>query len=150
MIKLTRTNSENSDFINLIRELDENLLEINGEEQSFFTQFNKIDMIKHVIIAYNNNVPVGCGAIKEYSSDTVEVKRMFVTKNNRGQGIASQILTGLCSWAKESGYKKCILETGIRQLEAVTLYKKNNFSVTPNYGQYKYIKNSVCFEKILK
>lgn len=150
MIKLTKTNSENSDFINLIRELDKNLLEINGDEQSFFTQFNKIDMIKHVIIAYNNNVPVGCGAIKEYSSDTVEVKRMFVAKNNRGQGIASQILTELCSWAKELGYKKCILETGIRQVEAVTLYKKNNFAVTPNYGQYKDIKNSVCFEKILK
>ena len=149
MINLVKTNSENIDFINLIQKLDKNLHEINGEEQLLFNQFNKIDMIKHVIIAYENNSPVGCGAIKKYSEDTMEVKRMFVSSENRGKGIASQILNELTIWSKELGYTRCILETGIKQLGAIALYKKNSFEVISNYGEYENIENSICFEKIL-
>lgn len=149
MINLIRTNSENRDFINLITELDKNLHEINGEEQLIFNQFNKIDMIKHVVIAYENSLPIGCGAIKHYSENTMEVKRMFVSKEFRGRGIASQVLNNLTDWAKEMGYKKCILETGIKQIDAITLYKKNSFKVINNYGEYENIKNSICFEKFL-
>ena len=149
MPTLKKTNSENIDFINLVQELDKVLHEINGDEQSFFTQFNKIDMIKHVVIAYENDIPIGCGAIKEYSSDTMEVKRMFVDPKSQGKGIASKILKELELWAKELGYKKCILETGIKQTRAIVLYKRNNFEIIENYGQYKDIKDSVCFEKNL-
>ena len=149
MLTLKRTNSENIDFINLVQELDKVLHEINGDEQAFFTQFNKIDMIKHVVIAYENDIPIGCGAIKEYSFDTMEVKRMFVDKKSQGKGIASKILKELELWAKELGYKKCILETGMKQTRAIALYKRNNFEIIENYGQYKDIKDSVCFEKNL-
>jgi len=149
MPTLKRTNSENIDFINLVQELDKVLHEINGDEQSFFTQFNKIDMIKHVVVAYENHIPIGCGAIKEYSSGTMEVKRMFVDKKSQGKGTASKILKELELWAKELGYKKCILETGIKQTSAIALYKRNNFEIIENYGQYKDIKDSVCFQKNL-
>ena len=149
MITLKRTNSENIDFTNLVQELDKVLHEINGDEQEFFTQFNKIDMIKHVVIAYENDTPIGCGAIKEYSSDTMEVKRMFVDKKSQGKGTASKILKELEFWTKELGYKKCILETGIKQTRAIALYKRNNFEIIENYGQYKHIKDSVCFQKNL-
>ena len=47
------------------------------------------------------------------------------------------------------GYKKCILETGIKQIDAITLYKKNSFKVINNYGEYENIKNSICFEQFL-
>ncbi len=87
MIILKRTNSENIDFINLVQELDKVLHEINGDEQAFFTQFNKIDRIKHVVIAYENDTAIGCGAIKEYSSHTMEVKRMFVDKKAKGKAL---------------------------------------------------------------
>lgn len=149
MITLKRTNSENIDFTNLVQELDKVLHEINGDEQEFFTQFNKIDMIKHVVIAYENDTPIGCGAIKEYSSDTMEVKRMFVDKKSQGKGTASKILKELELWTKELGYKKCILETGIKQTRAIALYKRNNFKIIENYDQYKNIKDSVCFQKNL-
>jgi putative acetyltransferase len=149
MPTLKRTNSENIDFINLVQELDKALHEINGDEQAFFTQFNKIDMIKHVVIAYENNIPIGCGAIKEYSSDIMEVKRMFVDTKSQGKGTATQILKELELWVKELGYKKCILETGIKQTRAIALYKRNNFEIIENYGQYKNIKDSVCFGKNL-
>jgi hypothetical protein len=50
-------------------------------------------------------------------------------------------------WAGELSYKKCILETGIRQAEAIGLYRKSGYVLIPNYGQYEGIENSVCFEK---
>ena len=66
---------------------------------------------------------VGCGSIKRYNKDTVEIKRMYVNPKSRGLGIATNVLKELELWAKELGYKKCILETGIRQVEAVNFYK---------------------------
>jgi GNAT superfamily N-acetyltransferase len=94
-------------------------------------------------------VPVGCGAIKEYSDNTVEVKRMYVLPSKHGLGIASQILTALEYWAIALNYNKCLLETGKKKPEAIALYNKNGYIVVPNFGQYENIENSVCFEKIL-
>ncbi|PQJ11821.1 GNAT family N-acetyltransferase [Flavipsychrobacter stenotrophus] len=147
MINLKRTDSSNNDFRILVAALDKDLAIRDGADHSFFAQFNKIDLIKHVVVAYADNLPVGCGAIKEYTADTMEVKRMFVPVKKRGRGIASLILRELEAWAKEMNYRKCILETGEKQPEAIKLYKKNAYTVIPNYGQYADIESSVCFEK---
>lgn len=64
MLSLVKTNSENPDFIALVRLLDADLAERDGAEHSFYAQFNKIDAIKHVIVAYADGKPAGCGAIK--------------------------------------------------------------------------------------
>ncbi len=150
MIKCIRTDSNNQDFQKLVAELDAELKLLDGEQNSFYAQFNKIDSIKHAVVAYDNETPVGCGAIKEFSEDTMEVKRMYVIVNYRGQGIASIVLKELEAWAAELNYNRCILETGNKQPEAIALYKKNNYKITPNYGQYKNVVNSICFEKELK
>lgn len=150
MINCFRTNSESNDFQNLVRELDADLRIRDGEEHAFYSQFNKIDKLKYVIVAYDNGIPVGCGAIKEYSPGTMEVKRMYVLPDRRGQGIASLILKQLELWAIEINSDRCVLETGLKQPEAIALYNKNGYIIIPNYGQYANAINSVCFEKILK
>ena len=150
MIKLARTNSSNPDFVALVKLLDAYLAEKDGREHGFYNQFNTIIMLKNVVVGYENNIPVTCGAIKEFDSETMEVKRMFTTPDARGKGLASQVLNELEDWAEELGYKKCVLETGKRQVEAVALYKKKGYSIIPNYAQYIGIENSVCFEKVLK
>lgn len=149
MIFLQRTESENPDFIKLVNELDADLRVRDGDEHAFYAQFNKIDQIRHVVIAYRDEKPVGCGAIKPYDGGTMEIKRMFVLPELRGKGIASQVLNALERWATELGYEKCILETGVKQPEAIALYIKNNYNRIPNYGQYKEAENSVCFQKQL-
>ena len=149
MIQLIRTNSENIDFINLVKFLDSDLAIRDGEDHSFYAQFNKLDNIKHALVVYQNHNPVGCGAIKQFEPDTMEVKRMFTFPEFRGQGIATKILLELEKWAKELGYKKCVLETGKRQLEAIQLYTKNGYKTIPNYGPYTNVENSICFEKYL-
>jgi GNAT superfamily N-acetyltransferase len=147
MIKIIRTNSDNKDFHALVKELDAELRFRDGDEHAYYAQFNKIDKIKYVVMAYDLDEAVGCGAIKEYSPDTMEVKRMYVPVNKRGLGIASKILQELEVWVKELHYQKCILETGVKQPEAIRLYEKNNYKMIPNYGQYINMENSVCFEK---
>ncbi len=149
MITLIRTDSENPDFIDLVVHLDAYLSEKDGDEHAFYNQFNKIDKITHVIVAYHADKPVGCGAIKEYDLESIEVKRMFTSPNTRGLGVATSVLKGLEIWANELGYQKCVLETGKRQVEAIALYEKCNYNRIPNYGQYIGIENSVCFEKSL-
>lgn len=147
MITIKRVNSKNPDFIALVRQLDSYLTEVDGDEHNFYHQFNNIDTLQHVIVFYMDDIPVGCGAIKEFNSTTVEVKRMYVAPKSRGIGLGSKVLKELERWAAELNYTSCILETGKRQVEAIALYSKNGYQVIPNYSQYQGIENSVCFQK---
>ncbi|HBL80302.1 MAG TPA: GNAT family N-acetyltransferase [Aequorivita sp.] len=150
-MKLIRTDSNNPDFAELVKQLDADLAIRDGEDHAFYDQFNKLDAIKHTVVAYNEaNRAVGCGAIKQFETGIMEVKRMFVPLEKRGKGIAGEILKELEIWAKELGNDKCILETGIKQPEAISLYKKSGYRFIDNYGQYAGVENSVCFEKLLK
>ena len=150
MIKIVRTNSDDQDFMDLVKNLDADLAERDGNDHPFYAQFNKIDKIKYVVVAYENSKPMGCGAIKEYAPNTMEIKRMYTSPESRGKGIATKVLTELEIWATELSYEKCILETGKKQPEAIGLYKKNGYKLIPNYGQYAEIENSLCFEKVVK
>lgn len=149
MVKLVRTNSESADFIHLVKELDDYLKITDGDEHTFYNQFNNIDVIKNTIVAYFEEKPIGCGAFKKFDQDCVEIKRMFTKPEFRDKGIASKILKELENWAMELNYSYCILETGTRQTEAVRFYHKSGYSVITNYGQYKNIANSICFKKTL-
>lgn len=149
MLTIVRTNSGNPDFIALVKKLDAFLAEIDGEEHAFYAQLNKTNSLKHTIVAYDDGVPVACGAIREVSANVIEVKRMYTEPAMRGQGIAARVLNELEKWAAELSYQKCILETGIRQPEAISLYTRNGYKRIPNYGKYLNVENSVCFEKEL-
>lgn len=150
MYKLIRTNSQNKDFIDLVKLLDEDLARRDGEDHSFYAQYNELDNINHALVLYKNNLPLSIGAIKEFDAESMEVKRMYTLSDFRGQGLAKRVLFELENWANELGYKRCVLETGKRQPEAINLYKKNGYKSISNYGQYIGIQNSLCFEKQLK
>jgi len=154
-MKILRTNSKNKDFINLVKDLDAYLKITDEDEHDFYNQFNNLDVLKEVVVFYATStenateIAVGCAAIKKFDPTTVEIKRMYVSPSKRGSGIAQTLLEELEVWAKELGYKKCVLETGKRQIEAVKFYHKCHYKVIENYGQYKGMVNSLCFEKII-
>jgi len=149
MINLVRADSNNSDFRELVVLLDRDLRIRDGDEHSFYAQFNKVDKIRHVVVAYEDGEAGGCGAIKKYAEGVMEIKRMFVRTERRGRGIAKSILADLEAWANELGFSECILETGLKQPEAIALYQKSGYETIPNYGQYEGIDNSVCMKKSL-
>ena len=147
--KLVRTDSSNQDFVNLVKLLDAELSIRDGDDHSFYDQFNSIRQIKFTTVVYEANKPIGCGAIKEFSQEAMEIKRMFLLSDFRAKGLATLLLKELEQWALELGYSKCILETGKKQPEAIALYKKNAYCQISNYGQYIGVGNSLCFEKNL-
>lgn len=150
MITIERTNSENPDFIKLVKLLDADLAFRDGDLHSFFNQFNKIDTIKYAVVASINGIAVGAGALRKYQSNVGEIKRMYVLEEYRGHGVATLVLAALEIWARELNFEKCILETGQKYPEAIQLYKKNGYKVIANYGPYITIADSVCFEKYLR
>ena len=149
MLTLTRTDSTSPDFRDLVRLLDRDLAERDGAEHGFYAQYNKIDLIRHAVVAYQEGEPVGCGAFKEFEPGVVEIKRMYVRPAHRQQGVAQAVLGELERWAGELGYAAGVLETGKRQPEAIALYQRSGYAFTPNYGQYIGIDNSVCLRKRL-
>ena len=149
MIRFVKTPKDNPDFVNLVKQLDQYLATIDGEEHAFYKAFNKSVELDHIMVAYIEDNPVGCGALKHFDQDTLEVKRMFVIPSQRSKGIASQLLMELEAWARALSYKNCVLEVGKRQPDAVHLYQKNGYELIPNYGQYIGIANSLCLRKNL-
>ncbi len=149
MTSIVRTDSTNPDFRKLVILLDQDLRVRDGEEHDFYAAFNKIDSLAHVVVAYRSHVAVGCGAIKKYSEQVVEIKRMFVLPEYRGQRIAGVVLSELETWAGELKFSESILETGKKQPEAIRLYQKSGYSIISNFGQYQGFDNSVCMKKTL-
>ena len=149
MITLKRTNSNDSDFSLLTMQLDNELKTIYGATQEEFDQYNEIADLQTVVIAYENNKPVGCGCFKQFDADSVEIKRMFVEPGQRGKGIGAFILNELENWAAETGYHSTVLETGTAQPAAVQLYKKLGYQIIPNYHPYIGNALSMCMKKLL-
>jgi GNAT superfamily N-acetyltransferase len=146
-IVLKRTSSDNPDFRLLVKELDEELTSIYGAKQAFYNPLNALLQIQHVIVAYADDIPVGCGAIKKYNEDAMEIKRMYVKPTYRNKGVARSILNALELWTKELKFNSCVLETGDKQPDAIYLYKKAGFDFIPNYGPYADDNESVCMRK---
>lgn len=147
MVTFKRTDSSDGYFRSLVALLDADLAIRDGADHAFYSQFNKIQNIRNAIVCYTAGRPVACGAFKPFNDSSVEIKRMFVLPEYRGQGIGLQMLQELEKWAAELGYKSAILETGKKQPEAIRLYQKAGYDRIPNYGQYENIDNSVCMAK---
>ena len=149
MVRLKRDNSNNPEFRKLILLLDQDLNGMYGKDQEVYGSHNVIEYIETVVVAYFNNEPAGCGCFKKYDDSTIEIKRMFVKPEFRGKGISKLILNELENWGKQLGYSQTILETGVKQHEAIGLYTKYGYAKIDNYGQYVYMRNSVCMQKNL-
>jgi putative acetyltransferase len=148
-ISLVRVDNRNQDFQKLIVSLDEDLSRLYGPIQKDFAQFNTVDNIQDVVVAYIEGNPAGCGAFKAYDAETVELKRIFVSVEYRRRGIAGLILRELELMATAKGFGSAILETGVLQPQAIQMYRKAGFELIPNYDPYRESPNSVCMWKNL-
>lgn len=132
----------------LIDELSEELFKITGN--SGRESFNKEDMKNSravFAVAFENGDAVGCGGIREVSSDTAEIKRIY--SKQRMKGIGRNIIEYLESKAKELGYSHLLLETRKANENAICFYKRIGYDICQNYGRYKNVDEAVCFTKKL-
>ncbi|KUJ63662.1 GNAT family acetyltransferase [Flavobacteriaceae bacterium CRH] len=148
-IKVVKTTSENPDFIFLIETFDTFLWERYPELKKDYWGNNLIEFNPNVIIVYLDEKPVGCGCFKKYNDKAAELKRMFVSPEARGLGLAQLIIKEVEIGAKNQGFEIMILETLYKQIEAISLYQKVGFEIVENYEPYIGLKNSVCMSKTI-
>ena len=101
------------------------------------------------LVARDGGRAVGCGAIRLLDAASAEVKRMYVEPDQRGRGVGRAVLTGLEAAARERGIQRLVLETGVHQDAAISLYRRAGFTPVDCWGEYASSPTSVCFEKSL-
>lgn len=150
-MKFVYTDGANTDFIELCHDLDDFLNEIVGgeENRSEYIPYNQLDDIHNVIVVYDNDIPIGCAAFKEYDAECAEVKRVFIKADYRGRGISKKLMELLEESAREQNYHYLILESGEPLVAAMSLYRKIGYKVILNYGQYEDMPDSICMRKKL-
>jgi putative acetyltransferase len=149
MIRITRQSNENPDFKELVYLLDVDLNARYGLLMNQYNHLNKTDHIPTVVVAYCDSEAIACGCFKKQDDNTVEMKRVFVKPEYRNKGVAASILLELEKWASELGFTHAVLETGMKQFEAIHFYHKIGYSDIENYGPYIGNTNSVCMRKHL-
>jgi transketolase len=101
------------------------------------------------LVAFAGGEAVGCGAVRKNDATTAEIKRMYVRPAARGGGIARRVLEELEREARRLGVARVVLETGIRNPEAIALYQRAGYAEIPLFGEYLGSPFSVCMAKEL-
>jgi GNAT superfamily N-acetyltransferase len=94
--------------------------------------------------------PVGCGGLRRHDDGVAELKRMYVVPDQRGRGVARVLLAAIEAQAARLGYHAIVLETGVRQPEALALYEGHGYERIANFGPYIAAPLSVCLRKELR
>ena len=107
-------------------------------------------------VGYLDDVPVASGAWRRRddldvfgSTETAEIKRMYVAPPARGLGLARLMLAHLERTAAEAGARVMVLETGTAQPEAIALYESSGYTRIESFGHYKWAPENRCFGKAL-
>lgn len=145
-IEIREVKCDNADFLLLCGELDDFLDRAIGgrEKREKYKKFNHTDTMDFVVVAYDNEEPAGCGALRKYSGEEAEIKRVFVREEYRGKNIGGMLLERLIAQAEKSGFEKLLLETGAFLDASVRLYQRYGFERIPNYGAYQDMPESLC------
>lgn len=106
-------------------------------------------------VGYAEGEPVATGAWRRTdvaalgTSETAEIKRMYVAPQARGRGLARLMLAHLEASAGGYGFEAVVLETGLRQPEAMALYETSGYGPVAPFGFYKDEPLSRCYAKLL-
>lgn len=106
-------------------------------------------------VAYVEGEAVATGAWRRNgieafgTTETAEIKRMYVVPRLRGVGVARRMLAHLEATAAAAGAQALVLETGLRQPEAIALYESSGYTPVAGFGYYKDAPLSRCFGKLL-
>jgi len=100
------------------------------------------------LVAYLDDVAVGCGAVRRLDEATAELKRMYVDPSVRGRGIGRALVETLEREARQLGVTRIVLETGTRLAAAIRLYEGMGYERIPLFGEYVSSPDtSLCFGK---
>jgi GNAT superfamily N-acetyltransferase len=87
------------------------------------------------LVAYRDGRAVGCAGLKRIDGQTAEIKRIYVTPDARGTGVARALLTRLEQAAQQNGYRLVRLDTGAKQQASVALFSSSGYEPIPDYNR---------------
>ena len=145
------TNGNNEDFQKFYIKTEEFYSSIVGglKNRAAFVPYNISVSITDVLITSVSGVAVGCAGLKAYSDSDVEIKRVWVDPEFRGNHISTAMMDALEKKALELGFKRTILQTRPQMEEAVHLYTKRGYVLIDNYPPYDKLEGAICFAKEL-
>ncbi|MDZ4310238.1 MAG: helix-turn-helix domain-containing GNAT family N-acetyltransferase [Cypionkella sp.] len=88
------------------------------------------------LIAWSDDLPVGCVSIRSLDATTAEVKRLWVDPSARGQGLARRLMQSIESRARSLGYSHLKLDTNAALTEAIALYRRDGWQDIPAYTSF--------------
>ena len=146
------TDGRNEDFRKFYLKTEEFYSSIVGglKNRTAFVPYNISESITDVLIAYVSGAAVGCAGLKAYSDSDVEIKRVWVDPEYRGNHISSDMMDALEKKASELGFRRAILQTRPQMEAAVHLYTKRGYVLTDNYPPYDKLDGAICFAKELR
>lgn len=101
------------------------------------------------VVAYDGELPVGSGGLRALDAVHGEVKRMYVVPSRRGKGVSTALIRRLEELARDLGWERLVLETGIRQPDAMRFYEREGYASIPAFGYYADDPYSRCYAKTL-
>lgn len=101
------------------------------------------------VIGYIGLTPVAMGGLRRVDATTVEIKRMYVVPHHRGDGHSRTVLAHLEDLARSIGAQRVVLETGLKQPEAMRLYETSGYERIEGFGHYCGQELSVSYGKRL-
>jgi GNAT superfamily N-acetyltransferase len=103
------------------------------------------------VVAWLDDVAVGCGAVRRLDEAMAEIKRMYVDPSVRGRGVGRTLVEALEREARLVGVTRIVLETGTRLAPAIRLYEAMGYARIPLFGEYLSSPGtSLCFGKSLE
>ncbi|MCR5049435.1 MAG: GNAT family N-acetyltransferase [Saccharofermentans sp.] len=145
------TDGNDEDFRKFYLKTEEFYSSIVGglKNREAFVPYNLSESISDVLIASVDGVAVGCAGLKAYSDSDVEIKRVWVDPEFRGNHISSAMMDALEQRAAELGFGRAILQTRPQMEAAVHLYTKRGYELIDNYPPYDKLEGAICFAKRL-
>lgn len=156
-VDLRRVPIGDPDAQRLIEEVQEEYVaRYGGRDETPIDHTEFVDPNGAFFLGRLDGAPVVCGAWRrrgdvevDETTDTAEVKRMYVVPAARGLGLARRMLAHLEASAAAAGAEAMILETGLRQPEAIALYESSGYARIPGFGHYRHSDVNRCFGKPL-
>jgi putative acetyltransferase len=150
LIAIARESPRQDDVIALIRQSDALMQSLYPAESNHLVDVESLAAFNvHFLVAREQGRALGCGAFVLGEAGQAEMKRVFVAPAARGKGVARLLMEALEREAAQRGVTLMQLETGIKQPEAIALYRKFGYAERGPFGSYQPDPLSLFMEKRL-
>jgi GNAT superfamily N-acetyltransferase len=104
------------------------------------------------VVAYRDEVPIGHACLRRLDGELageLEMKRLYVRPDERGSGVADELLEAIEGAARDDDAARILIHTGDRQHAALRFYARHGYTPIPVFAPYEAVTYSLCFDKAL-